>query len=99
MSGGWASSRRRQELPADWFRPGGPRDRTLSAPRGRSCKLKFEGCTKFATQVDHIVPGNDHSDANLQSVCGPCHAKKSALEGVEARRAARPQKPIHPSLR
>ena len=42
-----------------------------------------------ATEVDHIVPGDDHSRSNLTSTCWRCHAKKSSMEGVEARRAKR----------
>ena len=39
--------------------------------------------------VDHITPlskggTNDHS--NLQTLCNPCHAKKSSREGIEYRK-------------
>lgn len=42
-----------------------------------------------STEVDHVQPisegGTDHPD-NLQGVCNPCHASKSAREGARARR-------------
>ncbi|MFD0918883.1 HNH endonuclease [Saccharopolyspora rosea] len=56
----------------------------------------------MATEVDHIQPGDHHEAENLQAVCGPCHARKSAREGVQgrARRAALRLRPAerHPGL-
>lgn len=50
------------------------------------------GCTKFATEVDHITPisagGLPFDDANLQSLCTPHHARKTAKEYHEMKRAA-----------
>lgn len=39
------------------------------------------GEIRAATEVDH-VDGNDadSSDGNLQSLCGPCHSRKTARE-------------------
>lgn len=41
-------------------------------------------CGNIATEVDHIVPisegGAEWAVANLQSLCGPCHAAKTARE-------------------
>lgn len=34
-----------------------------------------------ATDVDHVAHGDDNSPSNLQSLCGPHHAQKSAAEG------------------
>lgn len=96
---GWSSSDRRSRLPVNWSTPGGIRDQVFKA-KGRRCKLNFvDICTKFATQVDHIVPGDDHRLDNLQPVCGPCHARKSAQEGAAAVRRRKPPKKIHPALR
>lgn len=43
--------------------------------------------------VDHIKPisqgGHKTDTSNLQSLCNPCHAKKSSREGVEYRRNIR----------
>jgi 5-methylcytosine-specific restriction endonuclease McrA len=72
---------------------------------GYACQTRFgEGqlCGREATDVDHIVPGDDHSMANLRALCGWCHARKSASEGGRAAaltrvRTERP-KPIHPAL-
>ena len=36
-------------------------------------------------EVDHVKPGDDHSDGNLQGICDPCHASKSGREGNAAR--------------
>ncbi len=41
-------------------------------------------CGDAATEVDHIVPlrqgGDKWDDGNLQSLCKPCHGKKTAEE-------------------
>ena len=40
-------------------------------------------CGQPATCVDHIVPlryGGTHDPGNLQSLCGPCHSRKTARE-------------------
>jgi 5-methylcytosine-specific restriction protein A len=42
-----------------------------------------------AAEVDHIVPlarGGGHGEANLQSLCKPCHSAKTARETVSRRR-------------
>ena len=52
-------------------------------PVCRNCKL--QGRVTPANTADHIVPirqGGAPLDLNnTQSLCGPCHASKSALEG------------------
>ncbi|WP_374205687.1 HNH endonuclease [Crossiella sp. S99.2] len=57
---------------------------------------------RLATEVDHIVPGDDHRPENLQSICSPCHRTKSAREGGQASAAQRipAQRPAvrHPGL-
>jgi 5-methylcytosine-specific restriction protein A len=45
-----------------------------------------EGRVSAATDVDHIVPlwrGGSNDLANLQPLCGPCHAVKTAGEAGE----------------
>lgn len=40
-------------------------------------------CGARATDVDHVVPlrrGGTHQRSNLQPLCKPCHASKSAKE-------------------
>lgn len=97
MSGGWASSNRRQRLPANWTSTIVPR---ILARDGRICHVcKGPG----ADAVDHKLRGDDHSDANLAAIHDRvpphCHRTKSAREGVNARdQANRPPEP-HPGLR
>jgi 5-methylcytosine-specific restriction enzyme A len=53
-------------------------------------------------EVDHIEPGDDHSLANLRTVCTRCHLRKSAAEGgrAKARKYQRLREPErHPGLR
>jgi 5-methylcytosine-specific restriction endonuclease McrA len=96
----WEGSTRRQRLPADWFTPGGRRDRVFARPDGRVCALQYRDiCTGFATQVDHIILGDDHSDANLQPACQSCHRHKSALEGAAAKPRERRPPEEHPALK
>lgn len=46
-----------------------------------------------ADQVDHVVPGDDHSLGNLAPIHDdPCHRVKSAREGVTARAEIRAQR-------
>jgi 5-methylcytosine-specific restriction endonuclease McrA len=80
---GWETSRRRYRLPDNW---NSIRLRVL-AEDNWVCQIQFEGrCVGTASEVDHIVAGDDHSRSNLTSVCWKCHAKKSSMEGVAARR-------------
>lgn len=85
MSGGWQGSDRRDRLPPDWP---AIRERVLRRDAYR-CTWTTHGdrCKAVANQVDHRVAGDDHRDANLQSLCGPHHARKSAREGNAAKAA------------
>ena len=88
MSGGWANSDRKSRLPADW-----PLLRQVVMERcgGRCETVKKNGkrCWDKATQVDHVIPGDDHSLANLAGICDWCHARKSSREGNAAQAAQR----------
>jgi 5-methylcytosine-specific restriction protein A len=48
------------------------------------------GIITGAQCVDHITPitkgGHETHQGNLQSLCNPCHAKKSSREGIEYRK-------------
>ncbi len=84
----WDTSDRKGRLPDDWetvVRPA-----VLRRCGGRCEKLLKSGarCPRPATDVDHKVPGDDHSMRNLQGLCGHHHAQKSAREGNQARRQA-----------
>ena len=48
-------------------------------PLCKTCEAK--GRVKPANEVDHIKPraqGGSDADANLQSLCKPCHSRKTA---------------------
>lgn len=49
-------------------------------------------CGERANQADHIVPGDDHSKANLRALCAWHHKQKSASEGGNAAAARRPSR-------
>lgn len=68
---------------------------------GHRCQAEVHvpACDGVATDVDHVVRGDDHRYANLQSLSHPCHMAKTAAEGVAARvTTTRPAEP-HPGLR
>lgn len=101
MAVAWEGSDRCSRLPANWS---AIRDAVFAEPEGRVCALRFEDlCVGTATEVDHIVAGDNHAESNLQPVCQPCHRRKSALEGAAAaaRRRARARLPVevHPAYR
>lgn len=97
-SGGWHSSARESRLPPGWKWRVKPEVFALYGDVCHLCGLPG------ADTVDHVVPGNDHSLGNLRPAHDhPCHRRKSAQEGVDARRRARDQlhRPAepHPGLR
>lgn len=85
MPGGWIGSTRRERLPADWHTIVA---RILARDERRCRAVLSDGtrCTETATDVDHIVRGDDHRDANLQALCSWHHRRKTAAEGNAARR-------------
>lgn len=95
---GWETSNRHADLPPDWRRL-----RRLILERDEHrCTWLTDGerCTEPATDVDHIMRGDDHQPTNLRALCHWHHARKSASEGNAARRrfnARRPADP-HPGL-
>ena len=44
------------------------------------CRYAFEGCTRTATEVDHLIDrqlgGPVYDEGNCFSVCGSCHKEK-----------------------
>jgi 5-methylcytosine-specific restriction enzyme A len=101
MPGGWAGSDRRERLPPDWRRIVA---RILARDNHQCQAPKLDGtlCLAPATQVDHIVPGDDHRDENLQALCRWHHGRKSSAEGNAARtRPPTNRRPTerHPGLR
>src|SRR6185503_10469103 len=94
---GWETSTR--QLPPNWS----ALRRTILARDGNTCQLQYPGCSQRATDVDHIVPGDDHNLNNLQGACSSCHSIKSSREGVfeRIRRKRLTKRPTehHPGLR
>lgn len=84
----WQGSDRRSRLPADWPKR---RLRVLRRDGGQCTALTEAGgrCDSTATDVDHIRPGDDHSDSNLTSLCSYHHRIKSSREGAAAKHARR----------
>ncbi len=81
----WDTSTRKAELPSDWA---ARRMRVLRRDHYR-CRARYSDgryCEAPANQVDHIKPGNDHDEDNLEALCRWHHARKSAQEGVAARK-------------
>lgn len=94
----WEGSDRRRRLPPDWA---DVRARILERD-GFQCTWVTNGdrCTEPGNDVDHRVPGDDHGDDNLQSLCRRHHLTKSSAEGNAVRHRHRRQRPPeqHPGL-
>lgn len=79
------TSRRRGELPSNWNSL-----RRLVLERDRwICQIQGPGCSRTATDVDHIRRGDNHDPRNLQSLCAACHKAKTQRESAEAIRRRR----------
>src|SRR5690606_21515539 len=79
----WQSSRRSRELPKNW-----------AVLRTRVIKRDGSVCKECKTytknpDVDHIVPGDNHSLSKLQGHCQECRKKRPAAEAAAARRRMR----------
>ena len=102
-----------------WTSNGGRTSTTAHKQRRRrvlerdnhQCQIRGPKCIGTATECDHIInvkafgnqPELAETDENCRAACHPCHANKSALEGVQARakRRAKLKLPVqkHPGLR
>lgn len=97
----WDGSTRRSRLPKDWARI---RRRIIRRDEGRCVALYSDGrrCELPGTDVDHVEPGDDHRDVNLQLLCPWHHTRKSSMEGgtaaAQARVSVHRPKPQHPAL-
>ncbi|MEO3856222.1 hypothetical protein [Acrocarpospora sp. B8E8] len=85
-SGRWQGSQRASRLPPDW-----PKIRNRILRRdGRICHVCGQS---GADGVDHVIAGDDHSEANLKAIHDRvepyCHRVKSAREGGQASQAKR----------
>lgn len=87
----WDSSDRRDRLPADWAK-------LVRAVKHRDqgrCRQRLPSgarCPRPGTEVDHIIPNDDHSLKNLRLLCSTHHGKKSSREGFQAREAVKQSK-------
>ena len=76
---------RRQPASAEWRRA-----RTAALQRDRHQCVQ---CGRAAEEVDHIRPramgGDVYALSNLQSMCKPCHKRKTARQAGEIRRYMR----------
>lgn len=96
MSGRWASSNRRHELPSNW-------PDIVRTVKRRDPACTWPGCDQPATDVDHIGNKHDHRLGNLRGLCSPHHRERTASQARAAHAAAyakakRPT-PVHPALR
>lgn len=84
----WDSSDRRSRLPANWS---SLRRKRLSMDHYMCQWVLPDGtlCLDSATEVDHIIAGDNHALTNLQSLCYMHHSRKSSSEGGAARAANR----------
>lgn len=97
---GWKNSTRKQTLPPNWATL---RKSILTRDQER-CTWDDHGdrCTRPATEVDHVIPGQDHTPQNLRSLCRIHHRAKSSSEGgtASSKRRAKRQRPTeqHPGI-
>lgn len=94
----WATSRRKQRLPADWEKQ---REACLKAANYRCVWIREDTgrrCGEYANQADHVREMDDNSP--LQALCEWHHSRKSSSAGGRAaaarRKAARKRR--HPGL-
>lgn len=90
----WSTSTRRSRLPSDWRKR---RLIVLRRDKGQ-CQIKGPDCTRMATEVDHVIPNDDHSLTNLQAACHVDHAAKTALEAAAAKPSRLRPSERHPGL-
>lgn len=99
MSGHWTGSTRRSQLPPNWAHT---RTRILQRDN-HQCTWTTDGqrCPNPATDIDHIQPGNNHTDTNLRALCRTHHNHKSSIEGNTQRWKHRTTRTPeqHPGLR
>jgi 5-methylcytosine-specific restriction endonuclease McrA len=84
----WEGSYRRSRLPRDWQ----SRRARILRRDGYACQHREDDgrrCGRPATDVDHIVPGDNHADTNLRALCRWHHQRKSSAEGAAGRAAKR----------
>lgn len=100
-NGQWRTSTRASRLPANWNTELVPETFAVYGDTCHWCGLSG------ANEVDHVIPGDDHSLANRRPIHGRgtpqnCHQAKSSSEGGRAAQAKQPrrtrEKERHPGL-
>ena len=83
----WSTSNRRSRLPKNWQalrhrvmkRDGHRCTAAITLPDGSRRR-----CPDAATDVDHVIAGDNHALDNLRAICRWHHDRKSAQEGQAA---------------
>lgn len=94
----WDSSDRRQRLPDNWgalVRAVKHRAKATSKLGIEQCQARLPSgrrCPRVGTDVDHIVPGDDHNLKNLRLLCTTHHERKTVKEAAEGRASFRRSK-------
>lgn len=85
MPGNWAGSRRRAELPKNWYTEIRPAVLQRDAYRCTATLRDETRCAEPGTDVDHMGDPQDHSLTNLRLLCSWHHGKRSSRQGNTAR--------------
>ena len=98
--GSWETSDRKLRLPRDWtaivkriLKRDGHRCTWIDYEEGRRVRC----VATVGLEVDHIVPGDDHRDENLRTLCREHHWRKTAREAGAGRAKRRAE--IHRRFR
>lgn len=98
MSGQWASSGRRSELPPDWAK----RRQSVKRRAGGRCQAEAHDprCNGVGTECDHIGDKHDHSLGNLRWLSAPCHMAITQKQARVGRAKLTQRRPAerHPGL-
>lgn len=96
----WQGSTRASRLPTDWP----ARRQRVRMRAGDICEHvdpeTGQRCTAVGSECDHVIPGDDHDETNLQWLCTAHHAEKTRRESAAARWRVRERRPAerHPGL-
>jgi 5-methylcytosine-specific restriction protein A len=95
---GWNGSNRRSRLPKNWPELVANTKRLA----GGRCQAELPSgarCPRAGAECDHVEPGDDHSQANLQWLCKRHHQIKTIAEARTGYRKPRPPARKHPDER